>query len=196
MHDAGSRKPVADGRASLDIKASPTPAPSSTSAPTPKPRPSRHRVPAARAESSRPLRRPSRRRPRPRTAPAPQPTSSPAAAAQLSASVSLSGGRHFQSLSFQVNDTGNAATGQLTATISLPSGAFFGGSGRQDNDGWTCQPASGGASCQHAALAAGAQAPGMVFIFAGSQACGQPVQLAAASGSLSASAEPADIQCQ
>ena len=104
----------------------------------------------------RPPWRPSRRRPRPRLpARPPQATSSPPAAAQLSASVSLSGGRHFQSLSFQVNDTGNAATGQLTATITLPSGAFFGGSGRQEDDGWSCQPVSGGASCQHAALAAG-----------------------------------------
>jgi DNA-directed RNA polymerase specialized sigma24 family protein len=194
MHDAGSRRPVADGRSSLNIKASPTPVPSSTAAPTPKPTPSRHRT-----------RRPAPRRstvaaaqpiaPAPSTAPAPPPTSSPAAATQLSASVSVSGGRHFLSASFQVNDTGDAASGPLTATITLPSGAMFGGSPRQGS-GWSCQPASGGASCQHAPLAAGAQAPGLIFIFASSQSCGQPVQLAVASGGLSASAESAGIQCR
>jgi DNA-directed RNA polymerase specialized sigma24 family protein len=199
-HNSGTRNLAADSRASLDIKASATPVPSSQPAPTPTPRPKptpthhRTRRPAP-ASSTAPAVQPPK--PSPTTAPPPQPTSSPPAAAQLSASVSLSGGHHFQSLSFQVNDTGNAATGQLTATITLPSDAFFGGSGRQQNDnGWSCQPTSSGASCQHAALAAGAQAPGTIFIFVGSQACGQPVQLAAASGSLTASAESGDIQCQ
>lgn len=196
-HDSTTRNLAADSRASLDIKASATPAPSSQPAPTPKPKPTRtHHRTSRRAPTSSPAPAAQPPAPSPTTAPPPRATSSPPAAAQLGASVSLSGGRHFQSLSFQVNDTGNAATGQLTATITLPSGAFFGGSGRQDNDGWSCQPASGGASCQHAALAAGAQAPGMIFIFASSQACGQPVQLTAVSGSLSASAESGDIQCQ
>jgi RNA polymerase sigma factor (sigma-70 family) len=197
-HDSGTRNLAADSRASLDIKAGATPVPSSQPAPTPKPKPTpKHHRARRPAPTSSPL--PAAQPPAPSpttTVPPPQATSSPPAAAQLSASVSLSGGRHFQSLSFQVNDTGNAATGQLTATITLPSGAFFGGSGRQENDGWSCQPASGGASCQHAALAAGAQAPGMIFIFASSQACGQPVQLTAVSGSLSTSAESGDIQCQ
>jgi DNA-directed RNA polymerase specialized sigma24 family protein len=195
-HDSGTRNLAADSRASLDIKASATPAPSSQPAPAPKPKPTRtHHRTRRPAPTSSPALATQVPTPSP-TSPTPRPTASPPAAAQLSASVSLSGGRHFQALSFQVNDTGNAATGQLTATITLPSGAFFGGSGHHEDDGWSCQPASGGASCQHAALAAGAQAPGVIFIFASSQACGQPVQLSAVSGSLSTSAESGDIQCQ
>ena len=127
----GPSRPVADGQASLDIKATPTPTPvaSPTSVPTPAPRPTHHRIrhPAPRRSTVLAAQPP----PAPTTAPPPQPTATPAAAPQLSASVSVSGGRHFFSASFQVTNTGNAATGSLTATITLPSGSMFGGAPRQ-----------------------------------------------------------------
>jgi DNA-directed RNA polymerase specialized sigma24 family protein len=189
---------AADSHVSVDIKASADPGQlpvrSPESSPSAKPRTRHHRTaraaPSATAGATT----------SPTVAPAPKATTSPApaAVAKLSAAVSLDGSRHFLSVSFQVNDTGNAATGQLSATITLPAGAVFAGSGHQGgNGGWTCQPASGGASCQHPAIAAGTEAAGMIFVFAAGQACGQPVQLAAASGSVSANAQsPQDIQCQ
>jgi hypothetical protein len=64
-------------------------------------------------------------------------------------------------------------------------------------EGWSCQPTSTGASCQHSAISPGGQAQGVIYIgISGSSACGQPVGLAASSGSASASAQsPQDLQC-
>jgi DNA-directed RNA polymerase specialized sigma24 family protein len=63
-------------------------------------------------------------------------------------------------------------------------------------DGWSCQPTSTGASCQHSAIAAGGQAQGVIYIGISGSACGQPVGLTASSGSASASAQsPQDLQC-
>jgi hypothetical protein len=100
---------------------------------------------------------------------------------------------------FQVSDTGSATTGELTVSVTLPAGSglhsFFGRGG--GIGGWTCAPDSSGASCRHAAIGAGGDAEGMIFIgLFGSAACGQPVQLTATSGSASASAQsPQDIGC-
>ena len=129
--------------------------------------------------------------------PSPQATTAPAAIAQLTAAVSLQRGFGFLPVSFQVSNTGNAPTGTLSATITLPAGSTFVGLSRHGGDGsWTCEAVSGGASCQHPAISAGAQAVGTVFIIAGRSACGQPVQFSAASGGATASAEsPQGIQC-
>jgi hypothetical protein len=112
--------------------------------------------------------------------------------------VSVQQAFRLNAVTFQVNDTGTAATGTLTATITLPAGSWFmgGGHSHYGGDGWNCQPASAGATCQHDAISAGTAATGTIFIGASSPACGQPVRLSAASGSASASAQSAqDIQC-
>jgi hypothetical protein len=141
--------------------------------------------------------------PSPTPNPAPSASPSPTASAQLAASINVYGPQQHNAaqVTFQVNDTGNAATGQITASITLPSGAslLWGGGhhGHGGWGGWQCQPTSTGASCQHAAISAGAQAQGVIFIaINGSSACGQPVQVTASSGAASASAQsPQDIQC-
>ena len=61
--------------------------------------------------------------------------------------------------------------------------------------GWSCQPVSGGASCTHAAIAAGAQTQGVLFIgLSGTAACGQPVSVTVTAGSAFAQATD-DIRC-
>ena len=146
--------------------------------------------------------------------PMPTPSPSPSPAPQLASSVNVYGpgpGNYGQVL-FEVTDTGTSGSGALTASITLPPGSSVisgggpggghGGHGGYDRwggrHGWTCQPNSTGASCQHDPISGGQQAFGAIFIgVQGSQACGQPVQLAAASGSASTSAQsPQDIQCQ
>ncbi len=139
------------------------------------------------------------------SSPPPSPTSS--ATAQLAASVGVYGGGYFGNLAqvaFQVSDTGSAATGALTVTITLPAGSSMidGGRGHHHaasdpGDGWSCQPDSTGATCQHAGIQAGSQAQGTIFIMvSGTSACGQPVQLSATDGSASASAQsPEGIPC-
>jgi len=141
--------------------------------------------------------------PAPDVTTAPSPSPSPSPAAQLAASVSVTArqgrGGNFAQVSFTVTDTGNASTGEITAAISLPSGSWFPGNGHHFGGGgfggWSCQADSGGATCQHSAISAGAQAQGMIFRVVGGSACGQPVQLTATSGAASASAESGDIQC-
>jgi hypothetical protein len=129
---------------------------------------------------------------------------------QLAATVSASGWHDSPSsawVSFQVADKGTAATGQLSVTITLPAGASMtggpGGGGGGDaqvspfyaNGGWSCQPTSTGATCTHAGVAAGSQAVGAIYFTVSSgTACGQPVELTAASGSASAKAQ-ATVSC-
>ena len=61
--------------------------------------------------------------------------------------------------------------------------------------GWSCQPVSGGASCTHAAIAAGAQAQGVLAVgLSGTAACGQPVTITVTAGSAFAQATD-DIRC-
>jgi DNA-directed RNA polymerase specialized sigma24 family protein len=123
---------------------------------------------------------------------------SPAPGVTLTASVSVQQTFGLTEVSFQVNDVGTAATGTVTATITLPSGSWFIAviHTHQGADGWSCQPDSTGATCQHSAISAGAQATGTMLIGAGGSACGQPVQLSASSGSAATSAQSAqDIQC-
>ncbi len=77
------------------------------------------------------------------------------------------------------------------------------GRGRHDHaasdrgDGWSCERSSTGATCQHAALQAGSQTGGVIFIIvSSSSACGQPVQLSATDGAASASAQsPEGVPC-
>jgi RNA polymerase sigma factor (sigma-70 family) len=147
-------------------------------------------------------------------APTATPSPSPSPAPQLASSVDVYGpgpGNSGQVV-FEVTDTGTSGSGALTASVTLPAGSSVisgggprgghGGHGGNDRwggrHGWTCQPNSTGASCQHDPISGGQQAFGAIFIgVQGSQACGQPVQLAASSGSASTSAQsPQDIQCQ
>ncbi len=185
-------------------------APAQSPSPTPKPVRKRRRLasptPAPSATSQ-------RTSPAPGASPQP-PRRTPTSSVHLAATVSVESGWHSQSFGqvvFEVTDTGSAGTGQLTASITLPAGASVmaggggggGGGGDQGNSasdwtfGWTCQPSSAGATCQHAGLAAGTQAVGAIYItLSGTTACGQPVELAVTSGSASTSARSPDgIQC-
>ena len=144
----------------------------------------------------------------------PPPPKPPAGSVHLAASVSADGWQGSQTrgwVGFQVNDTGSAASGQVTVTIALPSGASMssggggggdgggGGGGGGDtvlrqadgNSGWNCQPTSTGATCTHSGLAAGGHSWGAIFftVTGTTSVCGQPVNLTAASGSVSASAQ-------
>ncbi len=124
-------------------------------------------------------------------------TSTPPAAVVLTASVSVQA-TGLNEVTFQVGDSGTAATGSLTATITLPAGSRMIGvaHAHHGSDGWSCQPTSTGATCQHGAISAGSETSGTILIGASGSACGQPVQLSAASGAASASAQSAqDIQC-
>ncbi len=163
-----------------------TPSPSVRTSATPRPTPSpSSTVPAT-----------------PSPTPTPSSSASKRAAPDVTLSVSAnvfgSGHGNMAQFVFQVTDTGRASTGKLTATIDLPSGSslasFGGGHGHSQ---WNCQATSSGATCQHAAIAAGAQVSGGILIQVnGSAACGQPVEVTVTSGSASASAESAqDIQC-
>ena len=134
-----------------------------------------------------------------------QPTDLPSTSGRdLAATVNVYGGVHFgnfQQVSFQVTDTGSAATGQLTVTITLPAGASMFGNGNQGffggGFGWSCQPTSPGATCQHHRVRRAAQAEGAIFMtISGNAACGQPIDLTATSGSVSATAQsPNGISC-
>jgi len=146
--------------------------------------------------------------PSPSASPSPSvsaPPAPPAALPVLTASLSVSGRGGSEHVSFQATNTGSAASGTLTAVIALPSGSSLAGGsgaswGQEDNGsadgtavplsgGWSCQPTSGGATCTHASLAAGHQAPGMLIItLSGSGACGQPVRMTVSTGSASATA--------
>jgi len=135
----------------------------------------------------------------------PPPAAAPthaAASMHLAASVSVAslGRRHGDQVDFQVSDTGSKRTAGVTVTITLPAGSLMFGGGRHGGpdggSGWTCQPASGGATCQHDAISAGGQAAGELIIGVfGGAACGQAVQITAASGSHSASASSGGIPC-
>jgi hypothetical protein len=119
--------------------------------------------------------------------------------AQLSANLDVSGNGSagFADVDFQVTDTGSGGTGGLTATITLPSGTSMAG-GQQPLDsgsGWTCQATSTGATCQHAAIGAGAQTGGSISISVATSACGQPADVTVASGSISATAQSDGIPC-
>lgn len=178
-------------------------------------------VVSTRAPSSTPAGPPAGVTPTGSTPPGATVTAGSPPAAELTASVSIAGQQaHWRGAQvvFQVNDTGSAATGELTVSISLPAGTWLFGdqhghgggdghggghwhgrdSGTSDGgDGWSCQPTSTGASCQHAAISPGGQAEGVIYIWIfGSSACGKSVGLTASSGSASASVQsPQDLQC-
>jgi RNA polymerase sigma factor (sigma-70 family) len=194
----GSHKP--QHLAAAQPTLSPTPGASSPSGPRGKRRPVAKRR-SGRAHATPGASRSPHHSPRPRPTPtqsAPSPTPSPTPAPQLSAQVQVFGPHGHQQdawVAFQVTDAG-VGTSELTAQISLPSGAALqsGGSGPQPG-GWTCSQDGTGASCQHAAIPAGGQAPGGIPIqVTGSQACGQNVQLTVSSGASSAGAQ-SSIQC-
>jgi DNA-directed RNA polymerase specialized sigma24 family protein len=149
-------------------------------------------------------------------APAPSPAPSPAPppvttglAASLNVSGEFGGG---EALQFQVTNTGSVPTGTVTVSITLPAGSSAsgrgggggggGGGGHGESTsatafggGWSCQPTSGGATCTHAAIAAGQQAEGILFVsLNGSTACGQPASLTATSGTETAQASQ-DLTC-
>ena len=181
-----------------------TPHPNGVLELTPSERASTH-VPVAstRTPSSR-ARRPGSAAPPLNTSPSSAVTgSSPPPAAALTASISISGQHaHGAQIGFQINDTGSAATGELSVSITLPAGTWLSGSGSHGHNsagdgGWSCQPTSAGASCQHSAISPGSQAKGLIFIgISGSAACGKSVGLAVTSGSASASAQsPQSLQC-
>jgi DNA-directed RNA polymerase specialized sigma24 family protein len=142
--------------------------------------------------------------------PAPAVTQSPppAAAVRLAASIAVASQQQGRGamVTFAVADTGSAATGDLTVSVALPPGSALisGGLHGQDNGparggfggfgGWNCQPASGGAACQHGPVSAGTQTQDALFIvIESSTACGQPVGLTATSGSATASAQSPEV---
>jgi RNA polymerase sigma factor (sigma-70 family) len=138
--------------------------------------------------------------------PTPTPSESASGSAQLAATANVAGGGYFKDFGqvfFQVTNTGSAATGELTVTITLPAGSSMIADGGRHGDAasdhhhdWSCQPTATGATCQHAAISAGAQIAGAIFItLSGTAACGQPVEVTATSGSASASAQSGGIPC-
>ena len=161
------------------------------------------------------------------TTPAGQPPKSPApnspspsSSAELAAAVDVYGGHHGASVVFKVSDTGSGRTRALVVSVALPAGSSLstwpngpgnggggggnggGGGGHHGDDGWgqsgwSCKATSSGARCRHAAIAAGSQSQGVIFIsINGSSACGQTVSITADSGSASATAQsPEEIQC-
>jgi hypothetical protein len=198
-HPAQAAVPLASATVTAPTQSpSPTPKPvrkrKSSASPTPAPSATSQRTSPAPAVSSQP------------------PGRTPTSSVHLAATVSVDSGWHSQSFAqvvFEVTDTGSAATGQITASITLPAGASMmtGGGGGDGGDlgqsasdwtfGWTCQPTSAGATCQHGGIAAAAQAVGAIYIaLSGTTACGQPVELAVASGKAAASAQSPDgIPC-
>jgi hypothetical protein len=154
--------------------------------------------------------------PSPPPSPSPSPSTSAAppapavAPVRLAASLSVSrrgSSGHPETVGFQVINTGSAASGPLTAVIALPAGSslFSGSGGNEEGAGsldgtalpsaWSCQQTSGGATCTHAALAAGQQTGGTLLIaLSGSAACGQSVSLTITSGGATVSASDA-IPC-
>jgi RNA polymerase sigma factor (sigma-70 family) len=159
----------------------------------------------------------------PPKSPAPN-SPSPSSSAELTAAVDVYGGHHGASVVFKVSDTGSAKTKALVVSVALPAGSSLstwpngpgnggggggnggggngGGGHHGDSDhwgqsGWSCKATSSGARCRHAAIAAGGQSQGVIFIsINGSSACGQTVSVTVASGSASATAQsPEEIQC-
>jgi len=130
---------------------------------------------------------------------------------QLTAAVDVYGhGQHWTGavVIFKVSDTGSAKTRALTVSVALPAGSWLftwshgpghghGHWREPGQDGWSCRATASGARCRHAAIRAGGQSQGTIFIgIGGSSACGQTVSVTAASGSVSASAQSSeDIQC-
>jgi len=149
----------------------------------------------------------------PATSPGPHsPSPSPV---KLTAAVDVYSGHHGGTVVFKVSDTGSARTRALIVSVALPAGSSLatwpsgpgngggGGGGHHGNtgtwgqSGWSCKATSSGARCRHAAIPAGGQSQGVIFIsINGSSACGQTVSVTAASGSVSATAQsPEEIQC-
>jgi len=150
--------------------------------------------------------------------PAGQPANSPtphrsSSRVKLAAAVDVYGGHHYSTVVFKVSDTGSARTKALIVSVALPAGSSLatwpGGQGNGNGgghhgyngpwgqSGWSCKATSSGAQCRHAAIPAGGQSQGVIFIsINGSSACGQAVSVTAASGSASATAQsPEEIQC-
>jgi RNA polymerase sigma factor (sigma-70 family) len=176
---------------------SPTTSPRSSARPTHSPKPARRPTPATGhtaapkpTHTTTPLKAP--------PPPKPSPSSPPFT---LAATINVFGGHHQHAqVFFTVTDTGSKGTGQLTASITLPAGSSLPtGQGGAGWGGWSCQPDSNGATCQHGPIAAGQQTQDGIFITINGQnspACGQPVEIAVSSDSVSASAQsPQDIQC-
>lgn len=212
----GNSTPSGSGHHKQQALAAASPPSATASAASPSPSVSSHKPSAKNSHSAPPS-------PSATALPSPQPKPThppvkpkPPGTVQLAASISAngwgstpSGGR----VAFQVNDTGSAATGTVTVSITLPAGAsmtngrgggdavltpFVGAEAALtpfDSGGWNCQPTSTGATCTHGGIAAGNQAWGEIFftVSAGT-ACGQPVDLTAASGSASASAQ-SSVSC-
>jgi hypothetical protein len=124
------------------------------------------------------------------------------APAQLSATVDVhaAGTGSADQVAFTVADTGGTATVELIVSLDLPGSSLpqF-GSSSENGDGWNCQQARNGASCQHDGIQAGGRADGSLLISVSDpeEACGRPISLTAVSGNASASTQsPEGIQCQ
>lgn len=150
----------------------------------------------------------------PAKSPAPD-SPSPSSPVGLTATVDVYGGHHNSTAVFKVSDTGSARTRALVVSVALPAGSSLstwphgqgnggggggdhhGDSGHWGQSGWSCRATSSGARCRHAAIPAGGQTQGVIFIsINGSSACGQTVSVTVASGSASATAQsPEEIQC-
>jgi len=131
--------------------------------------------------------------------PSAPPSPAPGPPAQLDVTISVNGARPPWNVAlamFQVADTAGTGTGDLSASITLPPGAWLVSGGQHGWQGWSCQPDSGGAACQHGPLSAGGQARGLVIIaVGGGAACGRTISITVSSGAASASSRSAGIPC-
>jgi DNA-directed RNA polymerase specialized sigma24 family protein len=152
-------------------------------------------------------------KPDPRSSPRPATLSAPSAhpsstaassSAGLSPSVNMYGlGDDWTSAEvvFGVSNSGSDTTSELTVSLALPAGtSVIGGSaspGPGAGVGWLCAESGTVATCQHAGIAASADAQGGLFLaISGTSACGDAVRMSVRSGSGSASTESSQsVQC-
>jgi len=188
-HAPASRKAIG-GSPSTTPTLSATPSSSTGASPKPTNSPSRSGKPSP---SSSPTGRPSRSPP---TSPTPSPTVS--ATAKLSVSVQVSGVLNLgvtALVTVNVSDPGTAATGPVTATITLPSGITL--LGLVGSSSWSCSATSGGQTCTHGPIGAGATSSlSFDILVVNLTGCGNSIVATAASGSLSATgASSTKVQC-
>jgi len=188
-HAPASRKAIG-GSPSTTPTLSATPSSSTGASPKPTNSPSRSGKPSP---SSSPTGRPSRSPP---TSPTPSPTVS--ATAKLSVSVQVSGVLNLgvtALVTVNVSDPGTAATGPVTATITLPSGITL--LGLVGSSSWSCSATSGGQTCTHGPIGAGATSSlSFDILVVNLTGCGNSIVATAVSGSLSATgASSTKVQC-
>lgn len=131
--------------------------------------------------------------------PSPSPRTTVSGTAKLSVSVQVAGVLALGVTALatvNVSDPGSAATGPVTVNVTLPSGISL--LGLVGSSSWSCSPTSGGQTCSHSALRAGA-ASNLSFniLVVNLTGCGNSAVVATAvAGSLSATgASPTTVPC-